>query len=468
MDKTWKLQRYDRKDYSELVDFPVEIVGRDGVVRRYAFEDSIRLYQRRITFAPVRYADPDLIRAEVNHCQSRIDQLRRSYFHRFGWGTPEGQRPAEEVFGTLCGEIAAFLCRALACEGRPDIRFDLLQSEGTLGEPGEVSTWYLTADSGAPAGMVLYVHRFPMPSLEPSPGPKPPVMKDPTREAFFQQVRGLERSGRAGGDTEKLLAFHHTVDCGFVLSGRAADFEAFVGARKEEPRVELAPTPWDEVLEIVRKGDYEAGLSRCRQLVTEQPYHRNAYVMGAMLANFLGDAVVGEDVAMLGSRYFPRDGAILYYLGLAQLRLDLPEEGHGSLQRAIDVAPELVAARIVLGVAHLQAGRSKDAERVLTVPSGVQPDDRRAAAELERLRQWMRWRRHMWAVGAALLAVSFLAAATVGMPGLLPGILGTGVIAGGWYAFHRQLEAVTARQHFEEISQGLRRLHRSDRDRLAS
>ena len=28
MDKNWKLQRYDRKDYSELVEFPVEIVGR--------------------------------------------------------------------------------------------------------------------------------------------------------------------------------------------------------------------------------------------------------------------------------------------------------------------------------------------------------------------------------------------------------------------------------------------------------
>ena len=54
IDRSWKLQRYERKDYSELVEFPVEIVGRDGVVRRYSFEDSIRLYQRRISFAPVR------------------------------------------------------------------------------------------------------------------------------------------------------------------------------------------------------------------------------------------------------------------------------------------------------------------------------------------------------------------------------------------------------------------------------
>ena len=60
IDKSWKLQRYDRKDYTELVEFPVEIVGRDGVIRRYSFEDAIRLYQRRISFASVRYRDPDL------------------------------------------------------------------------------------------------------------------------------------------------------------------------------------------------------------------------------------------------------------------------------------------------------------------------------------------------------------------------------------------------------------------------
>ena len=40
---------------------PVEIVGRDGVTRRYTFEDAIRLYQRRVTFAPIRYRDAELV-----------------------------------------------------------------------------------------------------------------------------------------------------------------------------------------------------------------------------------------------------------------------------------------------------------------------------------------------------------------------------------------------------------------------
>ena len=92
VEKTWRLQRYNQKNYSEVVEFPVEIIGRDGVVKRYTFEDSIRLYRRRITFAPIRYRDDhDLVQAEVDHCRSRIDQLRRSYFFRHGWGMPDGE-----------------------------------------------------------------------------------------------------------------------------------------------------------------------------------------------------------------------------------------------------------------------------------------------------------------------------------------------------------------------------------------
>ena len=57
MDKSRKLKRYRRKDYTQVVEFPVEIIGRDGVVRRYSFEESVRLYQRRIASADVRYTE---------------------------------------------------------------------------------------------------------------------------------------------------------------------------------------------------------------------------------------------------------------------------------------------------------------------------------------------------------------------------------------------------------------------------
>lgn len=445
MDKNWKLQRYDRKDYSELVDFPVEIVGRDGVVRRYTFEDSIRLYQRRITFAPIRYRDLDLIRAEVSHCRSRIEQLRRSYYHRFGWGTPAGEPDAEEVFGELAGELAAFICRVLRCDDRPEIRFQAVQDE----EHG-VSTWYITP-IGAKSGMLLYVHRFDGSDA------------DAVRERFFAALKDLERVARAEGDAEQLLAFHHTVDCGFVLTGRGAEFVGLARGRDEpETAIDLAPTPWDEVMEVIRRGDYESALRGCRILVDQQAWHRNAYVGGAMLGTFLGENAVAEELALLGSRYFPEDGVLRYYLGVARMNQSRAQEAEVVLREAIALGPDLVAARMLLVVLLIQGRRFREAIGMLEARSGIRPDDRRADAELDRLEKWLRWRRWVLAAGAGLVVTGAVASVVVGAPGLVPAVVGCSILVGGWFAFHRQLDALLAHQRFEEISQGLRRLHRRE------
>jgi len=445
MDKNWKLQRYDRKDYSELVDFPVEIVGRDGVVRRYTFEDSIRLYQRRITFAPIRYPDNDLVRAEVNHCRSRIDQLRRSYFHRYGWGTPNGQTSVEESFGDLAGELAAFLCRVLNVEGRPEIQFDPIEPE-TEG----VSTWYVIHNPET-SGMLLYFHRFD--------GPR----ADAIRERFFSSLKAFERMGRTMGDAERLIAYHHTVDCGFVLTGRGADHSAIVRVKEDSRPVDIAPTPWEELLEIIRKGDYEAGLRRCKELVAEQPYHRNAYVAGAMLGAFLGEHLDGEDLALVGSRYFPDDGSLFYYLGLCRARQSRGAEAEEALRRSLELSPELVSARTVLVVQLVEAQRYGEALELLAGRRGVEPDDRRADADLAHLEHWIRWRAWMWFGGIALVVIGLLIAGLSSWSGLVVVVLGVFLAGLGWFAFHRQLDAVVARQRFEEISQGLRRLNRNSR-----
>ena len=113
MEKGRKMRRYSRKDYTQLVDFPVEIVGRDGVVRRYSFEESVRLYQRRIASAALRYHDDEVVSAEVEHCRSRIVQLRKSYFARYGWSGIHVMGATGALEDGLAAEVAAFIRRWL-------------------------------------------------------------------------------------------------------------------------------------------------------------------------------------------------------------------------------------------------------------------------------------------------------------------------------------------------------------------
>ncbi len=151
MDKVKKLRRYSRKDYTQLVAFPVEIVGRDGVIRRYSFEASIRLYQRRIASAATRYEDTDVVDAEVVHCRRRIDQLRKSYFHRYG--TDLGPAGAGgELTGEFAGEVAAFLRRFYGLSGGSGLEVRCVSEQ----EHGR--TWFVRGQDRQ--SYILYLFRF--------------------------------------------------------------------------------------------------------------------------------------------------------------------------------------------------------------------------------------------------------------------------------------------------------------------
>lgn len=443
MDKNWKLQRYNRKDYSEVVEFPVEIVGRDGVVRRYTFEDSIRLYQRRITFAPIRYRDGDLVDAEIHHCRSRIDQLRRSYFHRFGWGTPEGQPNAAETFEDLAGEVAAFLCRVLETEGRPNVRFERLGST----DDDTVSTWFLSPEED-PRSMILYVHRF-----------RGPVA-DAARDRFFTALRRLEISAPLGGDSEKLLAFYHCVDCGFVLTGQAEEFPdplGNTGRTGAAPPVDAAPTPWDDALELIRRGRHDEALARCRAVVKNQPWHRRAYVAGAMVAMHLEQPEVAEELALVGTRYYVDDSILHYYLGVARLQLGR-DDGRDALVRALTLDPANSAARAALGLHLIEVGAPQS--ELLPV---LEPSDDPNLANLHRL---LAWRPYLWAA-AAVLVMAALAALAVTWWGLLLVAVAVGVLVSHTLGVQRQVQALEEHQRSEEIRRGLKGLTR-DRNPIAN
>ena len=196
VEKTRKLRRYTRKDYSQVVDFPVEIVGRDGVVRRYSFEESVRLYQRRIASASMRYGDHEVIDAEVHHCRRRIEQLRRSYFARYGWSAIKVMDSPGVLAGEFAGEVAAFLRRCL--EGTT---LDPEALEFTYLEEGDHRQIYFVEQrltDFAPAGRgpreaqtteryLLYLYRFDSGTAEDA------------RDGFFQLLKMLQ-SARSGGD----------------------------------------------------------------------------------------------------------------------------------------------------------------------------------------------------------------------------------------------------------------------------
>ena len=443
MDKNGKLQRYERKDYAELVDFPVEIVGRDGVVRRYTFEDSVRLYQRRITFAPIRYRDPDLVGAEVVHCRSRIEQLRHSYFVHYGWGTGEGEPPGEELFGILAGEITAFLRRVLACPRRLELGFE------RASPPSNDSKWRIR--SQLRDGLVLYVFEF-------KPG------SDESRGRFFSLLKNLERTGRSDDAGERLLAFHHMVDCGIVLTGHGGPAtEAFVA---REGTVELPPTPWDEAVEALRQGELEQGLQRCKQIVAEQPWDRRAYVAGSLTAACLGDVPAAEELALLGLCYFADDRELLRNLAVARLRDGRAAEAVGDLRRVFKEAPDDVSAGVALIAALQRLGQYAELDVVLRTLGRVPPDDRRGAEQVECFaRWWKRQRRVRW-LGWALGLGGALGIAYTGAGAIAVGGTGGLVLLILRFAERRQVDRMVARVRHDEVSVGLRRISRRSAEAL--
>lgn len=447
MDKDHKLQRYSHKDYSELVDFPVEIVGRDGVIRRYTFEDAIRLYQRRITFAPIRYRDRDLIDAEVHHCKHRIDQLRRSFFYRYGWGTPADQPHPEDVFGGLAGELAAFVRRVLRTEGRPDVRLEPIE-QGS----GGVSAW-LVVPGQSEVGMLLYVHSFETEDREAA------------RERFFTTLKALEAE-RAEGAGEQLLAFHHTADCGFLLTGQAGQFQSLVG---EAPDVgvirDISPTLWDRLVDQVRLGQYQDALATAHRLVREHPRHRRGYIVGACLASFLGQPVEAEELAVLGSLYFPRDPTLKYWVGLARWRGGRLAEASEALGDAIEANPEDMLSRFLQFVVRFEQGRWWDAARLLSGPNPADSEagvGRRAIKVLDALRRSARLFFVAVVSGIVLALSGLLLLPLLELFALIP--VGLGALFGllAILAFRHELERLVSRQRFDDVPSWVRQVVREE------
>lgn len=436
MEKDRKLSRYRRKDYTEVVEFPVEIVGRDGVVRRYDYEASIQLYARRMRHAPSRFRDEDVVAAEQGHCRARIDQLRRSYLHLHGWTTPEGHTGPESIDPAMAGELAAFLQRVLRQDGRLRVRFSPLQLE-----EGAPQLWHVTPSEES-FGLLVHAWRFDRPGED--------------REAFERAIDALGASPHLGGDAERLVAVHRGVDHGFALTGQGAQVASLAATVPPDAGGDGTPSPFDEIVTFVRRGDFPTAFLRCRWLLESQPWHREAYALAALLGVVLRRPGDAEELAFVGSSYCPEDPLLLHYLGLAQVHQGRLADAQASLERALALDPDHDVSRSLLLIARVEAGRYLASLPLLRRSPRDDPDalrQRQLAGVVARLYLFV-------AASVVAVAVAASAVALVGPPAVVPLAAVLVLCLAGATLFRRRFEAMVEARRFEDVDQALRRIRK--------
>jgi len=416
MDKARKLRRYERKDYTQLVDFPVEIVGRDGVVRRYSFEESIRLYQRRISSAQARYADGDVVDAEVVHCRQRIGQLRRSYFARYGWSALRVADRPGLLAGEFAGEVAAFL-RRVAAESAdvdtssPIIRFALLEDQEhhqlyfiRRGEHDDGPLW------------LLYLYRFSASGACAG------------REAFFRALKLLQSVATSPDSVEQLLGFHHTADCGIILTG--TDTPEVVQA--ESRSADRGPIEWLDFAAVdgdplqaaftaLRRGKLSDALARFTEAYEAQPFRRAAYVGAGVVADQLGAFDAAETAALMGVRYLPEDDLLQHHLALVHLRMGRLAEARGAAAVLAERRPDAPSNLLLKGLIDLAGDRWPGGVTALfRAHAALQESDTDLTRAARRVLLIAVWAAVLGAVGSVVALTPFLVGALGHPVGTVP------------------------------------------------
>jgi hypothetical protein len=391
MDKFKKLKRYQRKDYTQIVQFPVEIIGRDGLVRRYSFEASVRLYQRRIASAPLRYHDPDIAGAETGHCRSRIAQLRRSFCDHYGWpGVKEDQ-----TVGEFAGELVAFLRRFLG-EGEVDLK---LGSVGS-GDPGSI--WFVEQPE---LGRTYLLYLFQFESNGPC----------PEREAFFQLLRLVQ--GEKGDEVEHLTAFHHTADCGLVLTAAGKQSNEELGYAEfffGEHVVEGPYAPPEEARDAFQRGlralsvgDANGSLVHFEHAIAENPYRHRAHACVVAITDYLDRPRETAIATRAALHYFPENADLLFMQAVAFYKMDALDAAGQSLQASLGKRPECERARALQLRIALAKGHQKEARRL----TELSPENaNESVADLMRTKaigRVLRWRQRT-ALGAVFMALMSL------------------------------------------------------------
>ncbi len=259
----------EQKKYDDIIDFPVEIVGRDGVVRHYSFEDSVSLYQRRIRLARLRFEDKRARDKELLHCSKRIEQLRRSYFTRYGWEAFQFDNTPKNLTIEISGEISAYLRRRFGCG---DIRNTAILNSLDENE----GFWIFGLQIDAWQGMLYCV-----------------------TSALDMQKLLLQMSDVPQTDVEFVIDAFHGTDLWMVVTGFGESLQPIEAlSEEEEPAIAM-------VYQAIADGQLVEALALLIHLCEKEPYNKQVYWTGLVLAEQLRVHEQGLLIANMALSYFP-------------------------------------------------------------------------------------------------------------------------------------------------------------------
>ena len=445
-----RLDSFASKNYGEDICFPVELVDRDGVVRRYTYEESLAVYHRRIQSAPWRFRDEHLVKAEVDHCSRRIVQIKESYSRLQSEGRTAPSTNPRAALGPGFDVLMSYY-RGLLERRDLKLRSDFMPQVQLLEDRAACRTYHVGFGRGG-GGHLFYV--YPYGQAEGAGG----------REEFENAKRGYERTV-AGVDVERMLVAESTPRAGYILTGRD---ELPAGLRDycqvEQAGTTLAEFPSLSLAEskVPERGDarlipssaagqreYEEGLRAVREerlgdavdsflaSIEANAYHREAYLLLLAVLDSSGRYEEARFYGDLAERNLPGDGLLAYRRGIAAVRQGAFDEALACFDEASELSPSLYqphffAAHLLLARgAHLDEVERR-LERADRAAPG-QPEVLDSLAALGRSRKVGRLVR--LGAGLSLLALGGLA---LGLPaaGISVGALGlgAGVLLGGFAA----------------------------------
>lgn len=343
METSPRLRRYAKKEYSQTVAFPVEIVGRDNLVRRYSFDDAVRLYQRRIQTAPMRYADSATVDAEIRHCHLRIDQLRRSYLETIGLAWLPDATASGLLKSPLAADVTAFLRRLLGETSTSAAALDLVPLESTEAEV------FWVRGGPIPAGSMLYAYRL---DGEGAPRVRAALEADLARLRSAENDPGAERLfvGLVGPDLALLLAGTQPWSGPSGLLHAIAEDAAAEG------------DAWRDGMAALHDGQVGSALSRLEAGLDSHPDRVLLARSTALVAMLAAEPERAEFAARTGLLSSPDDPLLVYVLSLALFAQKRPADARQAL-----LPSRSAGAAVLLAVDAIARGSCWEAYRRLAV-----------------------------------------------------------------------------------------------------